>query len=274
MKIPKPSIPAFPSLPLGLPPRVQMLGAHSRHGVRKKREIYRLHTFWCLNLFYQGEGTLTLQNKEYPFRIGCAGFTPPDCDISYHFKQETAVSFIYFLPQATARQISVPVLVDLGHEFETILLDLQSMATTQNADPECVEARTWDILWKVARHSSLAPAHLHAPVIEETLELIERQLSQPIYVQSLAATLNISHTHLNRLFNREFQMSVNRYIKMKRVERARHLLKNSSLPIQSIGAQVGIPDPHLFNKIIHQELGASPRKIREGTSLVPPKMGP
>jgi AraC family transcriptional regulator len=266
MKTLSKAIVGIPLLPLGMAPHVQMIGAHSRHGQQKKRETFRLHNFWCLNLFYQGEGEITLLGKEYPFSIGHAGFTPPDCDISYYFRQETAVSFIHFLPPPSARCISVPAIINLGQEFENILLDLQSMATTQNPDSECVVARVWDVLWKVARHSSLSPSHLHTPLIEEAIEIIERQLSEPIYITDLAATLKISHTHLNRLFLREFRVSVNRYIKQKRIERARHLLKHSSLSIQSIGIQVGIPDPHLFNKIIRQELGKSPRKIRDISS--------
>jgi transcriptional regulator GlxA family with amidase domain len=47
------------------------------------------------------------------------------------------------------------------------------------------------------------------------------------------------------------------------VERARHLLLNSTLPIKVIAREVGIPDPHLFNKIIRRELGKAPREVRK-----------
>jgi AraC family transcriptional regulator len=252
----------FLSLPLGLPPEVTNIGAYSRHGARRKREVFRLHDLWCLNLFIQGTGALHLQDKEYCFCPGFAGITPPDCDFSYDYQQETLVTFAWFIPKASSRVITIPHMVNLGTDFESVLQGLQSIATPQITDRERSSARVWDILWQIGRHSSLTERHQHAPLLDEALELIERHLSKSIYVQDMAATLGVSYSHLNRLFVQEFKIPVNRYIKQKRVERANHLLKNSSLSIQSIGEQVGIPDPHLFNKIIRHELGKSPRKLR------------
>jgi AraC-like DNA-binding protein len=251
------------SLSLGMPPEVRNVGSYSRHGARHKSEVFRLHDLWCLNLFIQGAGALHFKGQAHLFSPGFAGITPPDCDFSYEYQQETLVSFVWFIPKASSRIITIPYMIDLGADFEGVLQGLQSIATPQVTDQERASARVWDILWQIGRHSSLTERHQHAPIIDEALELIERHLSKSIYVQDMAAILGVSYSHLNRLFVQEFKIPVNRYIKQKRVERAQHLLKNSSLSIQSIGEQVGIPDPHLFNKIIRHELGKSPRKLRK-----------
>ncbi len=252
------------TLPLGSPPQSIQLGAHSRHGTSKKRETYCLHELWCLNLFYQGEGTVLIQGKVREFHAGYAVLTPPNTEINYTFYEETALTYVHFKPEAVVPKVKVPMTLDLGIDFECVIQDIQMIAKARNPEPEYIRARVWDVLWKIARHSSVIERPRYSVVVEEALDLIDRQLSKPICIRDLARALKISHTHLNRLFAAEFGISANRYVRKKRVERALHLLKNSSLPIQSVGASVGIPDPHHFNKTIRQTLGVSPFKIRSG----------
>src|ERR671928_57638 len=54
------------------------------------------------------------------------------------------------------------------------------------------------------------------------------------------------------------------YIRHRRLERARHLLRESTLSIPAIAAAVGIRDLQAFNKACRRELGASPRAVRAG----------
>jgi transcriptional regulator GlxA family with amidase domain len=50
------------------------------------------------------------------------------------------------------------------------------------------------------------------------------------------------------------------------MERARHLLRESTLSIPAVAAAVGIGDLQAFNKTCRRELGASPRAVRAGTA--------
>lgn len=55
------------------------------------------------------------------------------------------------------------------------------------------------------------------------------------------------------------------YIRRRRLERAHHLLRASTLSIPAVAAAVGIPDLQAFNKACRRELGAPPRVLRGAT---------
>jgi transcriptional regulator GlxA family with amidase domain len=85
-------------------------------------------------------------------------------------------------------------------------------------------------------------------------------------VASLAQQLDISHNHLTRLFQAEAKTSVVGYIRQRRMERAQHLLTQTTLPIKVIATQVGMRDLHAFNKTVRREFGVSPRSLRNSSS--------
>jgi transcriptional regulator GlxA family with amidase domain len=52
------------------------------------------------------------------------------------------------------------------------------------------------------------------------------------------------------------------YLRRRRLARAEHLMRRTTLPIPAIAASVSIPDLQAFNKSCRRELGASPRSER------------
>lgn len=56
------------------------------------------------------------------------------------------------------------------------------------------------------------------------------------------------------------------YVRARRAQRARHLLRRSTLPIKTIAAQVGVPNLGQFNHLMRAQCGQSPRAIRAENS--------
>lgn len=84
--------------------------------------------------------------------------------------------------------------------------------------------------------------------------------------QLIADHLGISLRHLYRLFAVD-QLSVNKYIQSKRLERVQTELKdpnNDKLSITHIALQWGFGDSAHFSKIFKKVYGVSPRVFREG----------
>jgi transcriptional regulator GlxA family with amidase domain len=94
------------------------------------------------------------------------------------------------------------------------------------------------------------------------MHIIECALAEPISVEELARSLDVSYGYISRLFRAETGDSVVAYIRRRRADRAEHLLRHSTMSIASIAASVGIPDLQQFNRLIHQTLGSSPRDVR------------
>jgi transcriptional regulator GlxA family with amidase domain len=92
--------------------------------------------------------------------------------------------------------------------------------------------------------------------------LVEARLTEPLTVPEIARTVGVSHNHLTRLFRAATGETVVGNIRARRMERARHFLRATTLSITAVAASVGIPDLQAFNKTCRRELGASPRGIR------------
>ena len=253
---------SFHSILLSQPPGILRMSGRAVHGLRGP-EHYRLDRFWCLNLF-QGEGELNIEGKIFPFRSGYAGITWPDADLLYTFRGKTIKTWAHFIPQSGSNAIDIPVMQDLGAEFDRTRKELQSVSSLYRAQPERAVARLWDILWSlVPRHaSSSSPgAHRH-PAIARAMDEIDMHIAESIEVRRLARSLGISQTHLNRLFKFAVGTTVVEYIRGRRLEWAKHLLAHTTIPIKAVAYQIGIPDPQHFNKSMRRYFGRSPSAFR------------
>ncbi|MDF9815002.1 transcriptional regulator GlxA family with amidase domain [Streptomyces sp. SPB162] len=101
------------------------------------------------------------------------------------------------------------------------------------------------------------------PAVAAAIAHIESHLADPLTVPGIARAAGVSHNHLTRLFRAATGDTVVAHIRRRRLERARHLLVESTLSIAAVAASVGIADLQAFNKACRRELGASPRAVRE-----------
>jgi AraC-like DNA-binding protein len=234
------------------------------HGLRKI-ERYRLDQFWCLNLF-QGEGELHIQNAVYPFKEGYAGITWPDVDLVYKFQNKTIKTWVHFIPRETEGEpcAQIPIMQDLGPEFEGIKAELQTISSLYRMQPARAVAKLWDILWQLVRetHTEDSPNPQRHPIVTRAMDEIDMHISETIGVEALAGELDISQTHLNRLFKATTGTTVGHYIRERRMEAARHLLMHTTMPIKQIACHVGIPDTQHFNKLVRQYYQQSPTQLR------------
>lgn len=122
-------------------------------------------------------------------------------------------------------------------------------------------AEVWTVLWQVAQLSTSGGAH---GAVAAAVAHVEANLAGPLTVPGVAAAAGVSHNHLTRLFRAETGLTVAAWIRRRRLERARHLLRASTLPIPAVAAAVGFDDLQAFNKACRRELGASPRAVRAG----------
>lgn len=250
--------------PLATRPKLVSVGSNNFKPGQIGR--WRALNFWCFNL-YRYEADLWVEGKHYPIREGRVSLVPPLLEMEYHFKTnapQTHAHHIY--PEATAKTplTAVPVVIDLGREFDRVYRSIEELVGWYSLNRTRAEVRLWEVLWELAERAgpvAAGPESIH-PALARALGSIERNLSQPLRVEALAEEAGISQNHLTRLFQARFKTSVVGYIRRLRTERARHLLMHSTQTVKSIAAQVGIPDLHLFNKVMRRELGRSPRALR------------
>ncbi|MBN1672982.1 MAG: helix-turn-helix transcriptional regulator [Kiritimatiellae bacterium] len=245
-------------IPLSRSPTILRIARSARH-LRLRPERY-LIDFWCLNL-YEGEGELEIGGGVFPIRTGHASITVPHTPMEYRYEGPARLTWVHFQPDPAARTVPIPVMQDLGARFELLRRRVEEAIPIFPREPARAAARLWDVLWEVAEAAAPEPEARH-PALREALNTIESRLAERLCVAELAGQVGLSQTHLNRLFRAAVGTTVTPYIRRRRVDQAAHLLRHSSLPIKAIAAQVGIPDPHLFNKVIRRTLGVSPKRVR------------
>jgi len=247
-------------IPLGRSPRILRIARSARH-LRPGPERY-LIDFWCLNL-YEGRGALEIGGGRFPIRSGHASITVPDTPMTYRYEGPARLIWIHFQPTGSARTVPIPVMQDLGTRFDEIRGRIEAVIPVFPRQPDRVAARVWDVLWELTVPAAPERRAAH-PALQDALDTIESRLAERLHVADIANQVGLSQTHLNRLFRAAVGATVTGYIRRRRVDHAAHLLRHSSLPIGAIGTRVGIPDPHLFNKVIRRMLGISPRRVRAG----------
>ena len=250
-------------IPLELQPAALIMGI-SRHGALPQ-ERYALGGIWCVH-FYRYHGWMRVQGQTFPIRPGFVSVTPPHVVLEHQFDEPRCVhAFAHFsLPHISPCAQAIPAMQDAGDGFSRLCAEFEEAVGFFSFSPRRAEVRLWDILWRLsgpAQPSGLA-AGLH-PAVRQTLQTIELRLGEPLSISELAHAVQLSHSHLSRLFRAEVGSTVIACLQNRRVERARHLLVYSSLPPKAIAEQVGLPDLHQFNKTLRRALGVSPRALRE-----------
>lgn len=88
--------------------------------------------------------------------------------------------------------------------------------------------------------------------------LLERDLENPPSLEMLAQEVGCSPFHLSRIFAEEAGMSIPRYLRTKRVERAAELLKSGKANVTEAAMAVGYSSLSAFNKAFVEQMGCCP----------------
>ena len=84
-------------------------------------------------------------------------------------------------------------------------------------------------------------------------------------VSNLCEKMNYSRTQLNRIFQKELNMSPHDYLVEKRMAYAQNLLLQSDLTVVDIGQRIGYANLSQFNVVFKKTFGMSPGQFRKKT---------
>lgn len=113
----------------------------------------------------------------------------------------------------------------------------------------------------------LSPSAYREP-LEKIVEQMQANVRLPFANAELARRLNISEDHFIRLFRQRFELAPQQYLQRLRHQAAKRYLRETSEPIEQIGARVGYDDLQQFSHIFKKWQGVSPRVYRNMFSIV------
>jgi transcriptional regulator GlxA family with amidase domain len=101
----------------------------------------------------------------------------------------------------------------------------------------------------------------HAKVLA-IIEIMEANLHEPLSLVEISKSVSLSRRQVERLFDKEMGRSPARYYLEIRLDRARQLLLQSSLPIVEIAVAAGFVSASHFSKCYRELYGRSPQQER------------
>jgi len=94
------------------------------------------------------------------------------------------------------------------------------------------------------------------------IELMEANLSEPLSLIEIADDVDLSRRQIERLFRAEMGRSPARYYLEIRLDRARHLLVQSSMPVVEVAVACGFVSASHFSKCYRELYARSPQQER------------
>ena len=103
-------------------------------------------------------------------------------------------------------------------------------------------------------------------------DLIDARYADPLDVPALARRAHTSEAHFSRRFKHAFGETPHQYLLTRRIERAKHLLRESELSVTEISLEVGFRSLGSFSSKFKALVGGTPTEYRRrerGLSPVP-----
>jgi AraC family transcriptional regulator, glycine betaine-responsive activator len=103
---------------------------------------------------------------------------------------------------------------------------------------------------------------VHHPKLIRAVEIMEANIEDPLSQEMLARHIGLSRRQLERLFRRHLSRTPAQYYLETRLERARHLLHQTDMPIMSVACATGFVSASHFTTCYRQMFGKTPRAER------------
>ncbi|MFP3121588.1 AraC family transcriptional regulator [Ectobacillus funiculus] len=102
----------------------------------------------------------------------------------------------------------------------------------------------------------------HYDVIEDALLYIENNIQQPLSLDSVANTFNMSKYYFHRLFSAMMGCSLNNYILSRRLNASLQFIQNDTLSLTDIAYRLNFGTQASFTRAFKRQYGVAPSSLR------------
>ena len=106
---------------------------------------------------------------------------------------------------------------------------------------------------------------VHSKQIVRCIDYIGQHLHEKISMEELSGYVNLNETYLSKLFRKEMGCSVSEYIREKKVEEAKGLLRYSEKTSIEIATDLGFSSHSYFISVFKKVTGETPKEYRNRT---------
>ncbi len=146
--------------------------------------------------------------------------------------------------------------------IDRVSSDLALKIEACQSTAECDEL-FYAIVRKYARLVQKHSQKNYSLLVQKVITCIDTDISADLSLKTLAKLLSVNPSYLSTLFKKETSVTLTDYVNKKRVDKAKQLLKNSNIQIQTVAQNCGILDVNYFTKIFKKYAGVTPKEYRE-----------
>ncbi|MBB3109795.1 YesN/AraC family two-component response regulator [Paenibacillus phyllosphaerae] len=259
------------------------------------RGFYHWHQCCEILLVHEGRGTVIVNQVAHEIRRGMMFFFQPyqlhnvHADVSMNHPYVRTV--IYLDPIMTAslltgfprrserfRRMWQEQSAQVAYDLEALMQQVEwlydhAYERMQKAD----SAEDWTMfmlqlvqhLERAADSTAAAEAlsvNTHRPLryAEAIMQWIEQHYAEDFSLDRLADEMHLSKFYVSRVFRLETGSSITDYVTARRMKQACRLLRTTTLPVERIGIEVGLPNVSYFIAVFKKIVGTTPLKYRSG----------
>lgn len=100
---------------------------------------------------------------------------------------------------------------------------------------------------------------------KEMITYIRQNYTKEISLREFGSQFHLSEKYISRYFKEHFHITLSKYINHLRLEHARQLLQESTVPVTEVALQSGYQNVSYFIRCFKKMYGVSPLKYRKGT---------
>ena len=115
----------------------------------------------------------------------------------------------------------------------------------------------------VCRMRNLKKRIASSKQVAEAIDYIYVHIMDRITIQELASAISISPAHLSRIFKQETGISVSEYIRQRKIDMAKNLLRFSDYDFADIAAMLSYSSQSHFIQHFRTQMGMTPKAYRD-----------
>jgi AraC family transcriptional regulator len=100
--------------------------------------------------------------------------------------------------------------------------------------------------------------------LKQIRDYVESHLDERLTLAKLARVAGLSPYHFSRSFTQAVGVGPQRYVRERRLTRAKVLMRGANEPLARIAQQTGFSNQSHLTLIFHRETGTTPSKYRNG----------
>lgn len=146
-----------------------------------------------------------------------------------------------------------------AHSLFQDLLSVTRRGNTASSIQQQCAVKVHEIAAFIASYS-----HTELQTDADTLQIyLDRNINQNISLEDMAKLLYKSRSQTIRLFKESFGITPYQYLIRQRIKTAKMFLRNTSMSIKEIAAELQFADEHYFSNTFKAHVGISPKRYRQ-----------